>query len=398
MIDWELLQIEPTSDIGLIKKAYAARVKVIRPDEKATEFSALHNAYKSAIKHAKNAMDQEIETSEDQMFFSKQDEQAHLSGEKTPFFNKNEYLADQQGAGKSYTNCHQHHEVFIENSFHNLINKNEQNVLEETPTPDLSDNQQITIENLDDILQICDDILSEDDEHVQFQRWSQFSQKQTLLNKKTHFKVSIYLINAFYSLIKAVGDGKPHAIYSTVGLGTQSIILLNNTFLWQEEQETLKAYVNSNALDSILEYIDNETPNHKPLSAVQGGISALNRYSKDEIAMYEAAKSSFFTLKALFIMWCLVLLVVFCVSLLTTLNGLLFRPSNFQNFMLVLSQFIVCFKLYQNSKLAFNCVWLIAVIALLLFPFGTIWGIFAIRKLRKARHYFKFANNPPITK
>lgn len=398
MIDWELLQIEPTSDIGLIKKAYAARVKVIRPEEKAAEFSALHNAYKSAIQHAKSAINQTIDTCEDQTFFSEQEEQVHLPDEEPPFFNKNEYLADQQAASISNTNGQQPHEVLIEDSFHNLVNENEHNVVIETLTPDLSNNQQVTIENLNDILQTCDDILSEDDEHVQFQRWSQLSQKQALLNKEIHFKVSLYLINAIYSLLNAVADGKHHQKYSTVGLGTQSITSLNNTFLWHEEQETLKAFVHSDVLDSILEYIDNKTSNHKPLTAVQGGISVLNRYSTDEIAIYETAKSSFFTLKALFIMWCLVLLVVFCVSLLTTLDGLLFRTSNFQNFMLVLSQFILCFKLCQNNKLAFNCVWPIAFIALLLIPFGTLWGIFAIRSLRKARHYFKFVNNPPVTK
>jgi len=43
--DWALLGIEPTTDLVAIKKAYAARLKVTRPDDDAQAYQALRDAY-----------------------------------------------------------------------------------------------------------------------------------------------------------------------------------------------------------------------------------------------------------------------------------------------------------------------------------------------------------------
>ncbi|HEY9106804.1 MAG TPA: J domain-containing protein [Roseateles sp.] len=43
--DWALLGIEPTADLVAIKKAYAARLKVTRPDDDAQAYQALRDAY-----------------------------------------------------------------------------------------------------------------------------------------------------------------------------------------------------------------------------------------------------------------------------------------------------------------------------------------------------------------
>ncbi|GAA0824270.1 hypothetical protein GCM10009111_34920 [Colwellia asteriadis] len=424
MVDWEQLQIEPTTEIGLIKKAYAARVKVIRPDEKPTEFSLLHNAYKSAIKYAKIAASQTTMAIEEQTFFSTQEEDVpsyeeeraplheeeeqayfgnelindstHIDIEETLLFDKNAYLADQLATDESTISDQQLHEEIIENSFQNLVNSNEQNLVETPQNVEMTNSQQEGIDNLDDILQLCDEILSEDNSHIQFQLWSELSQNKALLNQDIHFKVSLYLINAIYALCNAISNEKKHKKYSVDGLDKNSILLLNDTFLWQEEREKLSAFAHSEALDSVIEYIDNATSDeNKSLAAVQGGVSAINRYSEEEIAVYENAKNSLFKLKILFILWCLILLAIFFFSLFTTQDGLLFSNSTIRNLVLVISQFVLCFKLCQNNKLAFYCVGPIACVALFLIPFGTLWGIFTLRSLRKARHYFKFTNPPP---
>lgn len=43
--DWALLGIEPTTELAVIKKAYALRLKVTRPDDDADAYQALRGAY-----------------------------------------------------------------------------------------------------------------------------------------------------------------------------------------------------------------------------------------------------------------------------------------------------------------------------------------------------------------
>lgn len=49
---WEELGIEPTNDLKKIKKAYAKKLKLNRPDQKPEEFQALYSAYQAALQHA----------------------------------------------------------------------------------------------------------------------------------------------------------------------------------------------------------------------------------------------------------------------------------------------------------------------------------------------------------
>lgn len=52
---WELLGIEPTTDKKAIRRAYAARTRVIHPEEKPEEFKLLHRAYEAALQFAEFA-------------------------------------------------------------------------------------------------------------------------------------------------------------------------------------------------------------------------------------------------------------------------------------------------------------------------------------------------------
>lgn len=52
---WEMLGIEPTKDIAVIKKAYAARSKHCHPEEYPEEYQKLRSAYKTALQYAKSS-------------------------------------------------------------------------------------------------------------------------------------------------------------------------------------------------------------------------------------------------------------------------------------------------------------------------------------------------------
>ena len=50
MNNWEILGIEPTDDVQIIRKAYAQKSKIYHPETHPEEFQALHNAYRTLIK------------------------------------------------------------------------------------------------------------------------------------------------------------------------------------------------------------------------------------------------------------------------------------------------------------------------------------------------------------
>lgn len=59
MNPWAILELEPTSDTRAIKRAYAKKLKVTKPDEKPAEFQQLHQAYKIALYYAANDGDRD---------------------------------------------------------------------------------------------------------------------------------------------------------------------------------------------------------------------------------------------------------------------------------------------------------------------------------------------------
>lgn len=61
---WQILQIEPTTDLREIKKAYAKRSIEVHPEEKPEEFSILYEAYQNALNYAKMAEPRKMEDRE----------------------------------------------------------------------------------------------------------------------------------------------------------------------------------------------------------------------------------------------------------------------------------------------------------------------------------------------
>lgn len=54
MNNWEILGIEPTNDIEIIKSAYARKSKIYHPETNPVEFQQLHMAYKNTISSLRN--------------------------------------------------------------------------------------------------------------------------------------------------------------------------------------------------------------------------------------------------------------------------------------------------------------------------------------------------------
>jgi hypothetical protein len=63
---WQTLGIDKTTDLAAIKRAYAAKLKITKPDEDPEGFKRLHAAYKQAVQNAKsNARPDQVAESAD---------------------------------------------------------------------------------------------------------------------------------------------------------------------------------------------------------------------------------------------------------------------------------------------------------------------------------------------
>jgi len=82
---WQQLEIEPTSDLKVIKRAYAKKLKITRPDDQPDAFQDLHYAYKAALYHASRIKDE----AEHQEFDGKDVQELEIQTENNPDLNQN---------------------------------------------------------------------------------------------------------------------------------------------------------------------------------------------------------------------------------------------------------------------------------------------------------------------
>lgn len=57
---WKMLEIEPTKDVAIIKRAYATLAKKYHPEQYPEEFLNLRNAYEAAMDYATNGNDHSL--------------------------------------------------------------------------------------------------------------------------------------------------------------------------------------------------------------------------------------------------------------------------------------------------------------------------------------------------
>ena len=86
---WNILQIEPTADRKMIRQAYAARSRIVHPEEKPEEFRLLYEAYQEALEYAQSHDRSELLLEEAQRIESEElkEEKKEASGmivESTP--------------------------------------------------------------------------------------------------------------------------------------------------------------------------------------------------------------------------------------------------------------------------------------------------------------------------
>lgn len=84
MIDWNLLGIEPTDDIGAIKRAYAIKSKEYHPEEQPEKFQQLHSSYKEAVAKARKGRKVDSKIGQPEPSISTNESRRNVADEEFP--------------------------------------------------------------------------------------------------------------------------------------------------------------------------------------------------------------------------------------------------------------------------------------------------------------------------
>lgn len=90
---WTILGIEPTGDERAIRRAYAQKLKITRPDDDAEGYQALREAYEQALANAPYFIEDESEAQSETPFFADEwndENNGQQAVENTPFFTNTE--------------------------------------------------------------------------------------------------------------------------------------------------------------------------------------------------------------------------------------------------------------------------------------------------------------------
>jgi uncharacterized RDD family membrane protein YckC len=242
---WETLEIEPTNNIKEIKKAYARKLKVTRPDEHHEKFQNLHIAYKTAIEKSNQQWSEAVN------FYKTQDHSSY--NEDTYQEISNQEISNQD------CNLHEDENFSITLTYNHSNNSRE-------------DYYQSEINRL---LKISQDLLNTDTKFNGIEAWNFFINSPYILDTNFNWRLGI----ATLQLLDEHNKGNCNS-----QIKPELINYLNGIFNWSDNRDYINSLLDSDFVYDLLDkisdaYVTNKLGGLRGSSSIRFEEPSINQFS-----------------------------------------------------------------------------------------------------------------------
>jgi uncharacterized RDD family membrane protein YckC len=239
---WQILDIDETADLKTIKRAYAGKLKVTKPDEDAEGFKRLHAAYKQACKYARNnASVEEVNT---------------LKPVVEAIPNIKTQVSDDPAAG--------YEEPLPEDSFKLVLDLPEQlpiehttqysteddvykHELEEIARTDVDEEYAFLQQQWQEITAKVDEITANDKTMNDIDSWEFLNGRDALLDLQFKSELSSYI---FGRLADRLSETLPKPVFNKA-----VFIFLDSLFLWSDRSDLLEDEFGHVSVDNVMQTV-----------------------------------------------------------------------------------------------------------------------------------------------
>lgn len=353
---WKILEISHTQDLKAIKRAYAKKLKIVRPDENPEVFQNLHVAYKQAQHLAKQALAEHAQQAVDA-------QQESEDNHQTDDANEDE--------GASSTESGQHH-----------------------LTPEELETQEYVQKQFNELVEKCNSVLAEPEKRNRTEEWQFLTESVLMLDHQINSHLGIHVFNEIFKVnneFKQLSKHKRKYSSPNATVKKATLVYLNHVFNWSLETNNLRYYVGDEACQMLLPVIwegqDQETT-EDPQQVVKGGEIIQGKARQSALEKLGLAQHAIDKINDLFNFVLFVLSIVFVVAAKVSYDEQDYIHTAV--FAAILSYlFLQWYGMKKRHKVAYYLMWPFSVLLLLSFPLGTIIGGIFLVNLNRARPYFK---------
>jgi len=258
---WEVLELDETNDLKVIKRAYAAKLKTVKPDEDPQGFQVLHQAYKTAQKIAKYNNAQE----------STGGIATQVMGEITGTTNINLHAGIEGVSEYSNINNAQLEFEYARSESSNEDYHNAPVVEEQKST--ITDYQQVEQQELERLLDLVDELLLDDYKTNRIKNWSFITSTPYILDTEFNWQLGLGILKRLLDISN---------------VQTHTLNYLNSLFNWKDDEEYICEVIGDEWCKTMLLRINNVQHKADPVSGLRGSksVKKVKNISNERLNYY----------------------------------------------------------------------------------------------------------------